>query len=322
MAQEVLVTGAAGFIGRHISRLCVTMGWRVTTLDKRVAPADVLSRTEFRRADQTHPATLQDIRDGRFAAVLHHAGTSSTMADDWSALHGANVAKPIELATASAQGGSRFIYASSHSVYGHILRRGPVPEDADDSRCSGPLNLYAQSKLQLDNAMASRFPAGLRWVGLRYTNVFGSGEEHKGRMASIISQLLRRAARGEELLLFDDTARACRDYVPVEVVAATCVELVGASVPSGVYNLGSGVPTSFAEVVDWCEEFSSTPLRVRLVPNPLSQRYQYWTCADTRKLDRALAERPVTSAEDVRLAAKTLFAEFRDDTGDAAHHGA
>lgn len=311
MAKEVLVTGAAGFIGRHVALRCVAAGWQVSTLDNRLPNQDVLGQTEFRRADLCDRTMLRAVQDGRFVAVLHHAGLSSTTSNDWSLLERANVTGPMRIAAACAVAGTVFVYASSHSVYGRIVRRIPIAEDADTSLCSGPLNLYAKSKLMLDNGIATEFSAGLRWIGMRYTNVFGPGEQHKGRMASIVSQLLRQAALGQDLQLFANTLAACRDYVPVDIVADTCVDLLRTPVRSGVYNCGSGLAVSFAEILEWCAELCGGSVTVRLVPNPMSERYQFWTCADMSKLNAALPNRQVITVEDVRLKAKTLFSEFQ-----------
>lgn len=162
--------------------------------------------------------------------------------------------------------------------------------------------------------MAQTYPAGgpgtPRWIGLRYTNVFGTGEESKGRMASIISQLLRQAAAGEDVELFSNTLLACRDYIPVEHVAITNLQLIDGPVRSGVYNLGSGHAISFATLVEWCAEFAGEPIRVRLSPNPMNDRYQFWTCADMSRLHAELPDRPLPTREDVHTAARALFGDF------------
>jgi ADP-L-glycero-D-manno-heptose 6-epimerase len=310
LTAEVLVTGAAGFIGRHAALAFAAAGWRVTTLDVRDAAEDVKSQTRFIRADLCDPAVPEMVRGGKFKAVVHQAGISSTLEEDWSALDRVNVIGALRLASACAEAGARFIYASSHSVYGNMARRILVKEDAGPGECSGPLNLYAASKLRLDREIAKSADS-LEWVGLRYTNVFGTGEEHKGRMASIISQLLRRAAACEPLTLFDDTLEACRDYIPVFVVADTCVRLAGQHIPAGVYNLGSGLPIRFQTVLEWCSDFLGAPIMLRLVPNPVVGRYQYWTGADMGKLRAALDGLPVTKMEDIRLAAQALFRDFQ-----------
>jgi ADP-L-glycero-D-manno-heptose 6-epimerase len=307
MGNEVLVTGAAGFIGGHVARACVAAGWRVTTLDNRLPAPDVIEQTRFLRADLGDAGVLQAVRDGQFATVQHLAGISDTLAGDWAALERANVIGPMQLAAACAVSGTRLVYASSHSVYGRTAPRVPVSESASPD----PLSLYARSKLLLDNRMAAEFGTGLHWIGLRFTNVFGTREQHKKDMASIISQLLLQAARGQEQRLYSDTLEACRDYIPVGVVADTCVTLADAPVPVGVYNLGSGHPVSFATLLQWCAEFSGAAIMLRLVPNPLSERYQFWTCADMAKLQAALPGLPAMTVADVRLAAERLFRDFR-----------
>ena len=308
--DEVLVTGAAGFIGRHTALAFAAAGWRVMTLDVREAAEDVRLKTRFVRADVCDPVVPEMARRGRFKAVVHQAAISSTLERDWSALEQVNVTAPLSLALACAEVGTKFIYASSHSVYGKIAPPALVKEDAGPGECSGPLNLYAESKLLLDREMPG-VPGGIEWVGLRYTNVFGAGEEHKGRMASIISQLLRRAAVGDPLVLFEDTLGACRDYIPVSVIADTCVRLAGQQIPSGVYNLGSGLPVSFATLLEWCSHFSGTQVTPRLVPNPVASRYQYWTGADMGRLCAELDGLPVMKTEDIRQAAHALFGQFR-----------
>jgi ADP-L-glycero-D-manno-heptose 6-epimerase len=323
--ESVLVTGTSGFIAQHVARACCRAGMRVTALDHRSPMAGGPNAGRFLHADFAHPEVLGAVRRGVFSAVIHHAGISSTVEDDWSILERTNVVAPLELAAACAVSGTKFIYASSSSVYGRITRRVAVRENPESSLCSGPLNMYARSKLLLDQELASRFPAGdLDWVGLRYTNVFGAGESHKGPMASIISQLLRQAAEGDELRLFADSLEASRDYIPVSIVAETCVALLRTWVSSGVYNLGSGHPVSFARIVNWCAEFSDGPVVVRLVANPLRECYQYWTCADMSKLDSALPGRAAVEPGDIRLASHTLYDSFagKASVGEDAGTGA
>lgn len=309
---EVLVTGAAGFIGRHLVRACDAAGYRVTAVDLRPAPAHLIGAAHWRQDDCAAASVLDDVAAGRFAAVLHQAGVSDTRAAQGPALTESNLAGPLRIARACRAGGTRFLYASSHSVYGVLRRREPVAEGAetDAKRCSGPLNPYARSKLMLDRSMCAEFSGPeLDWVGLRYTNVFGLGESDKGPMASILSQLARQAAAKGQVRLFSDTLTAARDYIPVETVSATVVRLMERAVPSGVYNLGAGHAVTFAELLEWCAEWlGRRPLRVDLVPNPVRSAYQYFTCADMRALDRVLPGRPAVTPGEVRERAAAIFA--------------
>jgi ADP-L-glycero-D-manno-heptose 6-epimerase len=311
-AGEILVTGAAGFIGGHITHLCLESGWRIATVDVRPLPKASGRVTEYReRADAAH--LLRDIRAGRFRAVIHQAGNASTLATDWEELNDSNIQQPLSLAEACAQSRTPFVYASSHSVYGSFRHRTAAAEGDEDNPevCSGPLNLYARSKLTLDREMTARFGSDTPWVGLRYTNVFGTGESSKGPMASILYKMLRDTSHGIPLRLFADTINACRDFVPVEVVASVAQHLVTHQVPPGLYNLGSGLPVSFGTLLEWCAGLAEgNDLTVRLVPNEISAKYQYWTCADMTRTRRAIPAVADLTVAELRSAAEKLFYHF------------
>jgi ADP-L-glycero-D-manno-heptose 6-epimerase len=315
---EVLVTGAAGFIGSHIVRACHGAGYQVAAVDIRPLPPGVRGLAHPVADSADDAVLLRQLRAGRYSAVIHQAAITSTLEKDWELLREVNIRQPVALARVCADGGVPFIYASSHSVYGKIGRRVPVAEGAeyDPAICSGPVNLYARSKLALDEAMAALAGTSqLAWAGIRYTNVFGPGESHKGNMASIISQLLQKAALGLPITLFADTLDACRDYIPAEDVADTILLMLGHQVPAGLYNLGSGQPVSFAALLQWCAEFGGTDPEVELVANPVQDAYQYWTCADLTRLEERLPGFRRTGAAGVRSAAERLFRRYQSAAG-------
>ncbi|MCX4682145.1 NAD-dependent epimerase/dehydratase family protein [Streptomyces sp. NBC_01433] len=211
--------------------------------------------------------------------------------------------------------------ASPRVIDGHgtLYHRTPIAEnaDTDSTRCTGPLNPYAASKFELDQQMRTRHAAGLDWIGLRYTNVFGLDESDKGPMASILSQLLRQAAGTGHIRVFADSLTAARDYVSVESVTTTILHLATTRLPvsAAVYNLGTSCAVSFAEIAQWCarlhREATSQPLHVELVPNPVPSAYQYFTCADMTALDKALSDRPTEPDASVQARAAELFTTFR-----------
>lgn len=314
---EMLVTGAAGFIGRHTVAAFHRAGYRVTALDLRPAPGHLARAARWRRDDFAAPGPLAAVSAGQYETVVHQAGISDTRVPASPELEETNILGPLRLAAACRTGGARLIYASSHSVYGTLHERSPIAEDADSDRgrCSGPLNPYASSKLALDEQMRALYSTGLDWVGLRYTNVFGPDETDKGPMASILSQLLRQAARTGQVQIYDDSLTAARDYIPVETIAATLVGLAQQPVTAAVYNLGAGFAVSFADVVQWCarlhREADGRPLNMEMTHNPVAAAYQYFTCADMTTLDKALPDRPTVSPPAVEARATELFETFR-----------
>lgn len=319
---RVLITGAAGFVGRHTVEAFNHIGYRVSAVDVRPSPDRPAYSAHWFRRNFADPSLLAEIADGRFRTVIHQAANSDTRAEATGELEETNTLGPLRLAEACHAGGARLIYASSHAVYGTLRHRVPIAEDADcdPGRCSGPLNPYAASKLALDQQMRNRYGIGLEWIGLRYTNVFGADETDKGSMASILSQLVRQTAHTGRIRVFDDSLTAARDYIPVEAVVETIVRLAETElpVPPRVYNLGAGFAVSFAEIAQWCARLyrraTALPLHVELVSNPIAAAYQYYTCADMSALDQVLPDRPTVSRTCMEARVDELFEDFHRHT--------
>lgn len=308
--RPVLVTGAGGFVGSHTVTALSGRGLAVVGLDHRAGFCEHPGAETLRLcSDFAAREVLDSVARGPFEAVVHQAALVDTTLTDAALLRRENTEKALALAQAANRSGTRFVYASSCSVYGRIPPGTAVSEDGvDASACSGPLNAYAASKLELDRAMARAFGGGdWFWAGLRYTNVFGPGEGHKGAMASMAHQMLERTALGRPIRLFADTMLAARDYVPVSVVAERVAAIVCEGGPSGVYNLGSGVSVSFARLLEWCAELASRTLAVTLVPNPLRERYQYWTGVDMARWAAAFGPAGILGEADIRRSMRALF---------------
>lgn len=161
---------------------------------------------------------------------------------------------------------------------------------------------------------APRGVFGLDCVGLRYTNVFGPGEESKSSMASILWQIVTAVAARRPVRLFDDTLTAARDYLPVQVLVSTLVRLLDTPQVAGVYNLGSGTAIRFETLLGWCTEWAGAPVPLVGVPNPIRDRYQYWTCADMRRLRAALPGLEPVDTEVIHRYARDLFDHARAET--------
>jgi ADP-L-glycero-D-manno-heptose 6-epimerase len=317
--MNVLVTGGAGFIGNHVAGELTRRGHRLVVVDD--SPSRRCQHGDPVRSDCTDTALLQRIRSAAFDAVVHLAAIVDTTSNDREQMVAVNTEKALALAEASHEGRATFVYASSASVYGLIEHGAYVQED--DIRTdvsSGPLNVYAESKLMLDTAMSDQYShSAWPWFGLRFTNVFGPGEEHKGPMASYLHQMLHRTADGRPITLFEDTLEAARDWMPVTTVAARVASIVESPPPAAIYNMGSGLPISFGNIVDWCADFAGTRPVVELVPNPYASAYQYWTAVDmSRWLDAWDSGNFRLRETDVHEAARQLFELFRRTPLDGA----
>jgi len=289
--MRILVTGAAGFIGSHIADHLASKSADidVTCVDVRAPRSEV--HTRLTTEVKPYRELLPRVSAGAFDVVVHQAAITNTLVNKSPELSDINVDGVGDLATACAHSSTRLIFASSASIYGKITsdRAVRVGDENVKAFCSGPLNPYGASKLQAERRLAGT--DGLQYTAFRYTNVFGSGETSKGKMACILTQMIKRAVTGAEIDLFSDTLDASRDFVPVSrvVEAVSCTALEDRFVSSGsVYNLGSGVSIRFTEIVEWlCMLAPEGRLRLNLIPNPVSGRYQYRTSVFTLDTESA-----------------------------------
>ena len=191
--------------------------------------------------------------------------------------------------------GVDFIYASSASVYGNG-ENGFKEEPS----CEYPLNGYAFSKFIFDNYVRKVCSAGehkSKVVGLRYFNVYGYQENHKGRMASVPFHFFNQANETGEIKVFEGSENFLRDFVFVEDVAEV-VKFFMDSKKSGIYNCGTGEERSF---IDMANIFSTLygNCSVNTIPFPehLKGKYQAFTKADTASIRKAGFDKTFASLE-------------------------
>ncbi len=280
----IAVTGGAGFIGRHLVR-ALGADQDVVVVERSprdVAPVpsarvvDLLDAEGFERAFAALAPRLRD--------VVHLGAVTDTLSAGPDVME-TNFGWSRRLLERCLDHGVRLVYASSAAVYGDGQRGF-----AEEPRCEGALNLYAQSKLLLDAYARARAGArdGAGVAGLRYFNVYGPGEAHKGRMASMISQLFLQARAEGEMRLFAGSEGFRRDFVHVDDVVRVTRFFVDRPELSGVYNCGTGRAETFlaaAEAVQTHHPKAS----IRFIPFPedIRPRYQTYTCADLGRLRRA-----------------------------------
>lgn len=284
--ESVLITGGAGFIGSNLA----------LELERRYPDIRVTVIDDFRSGDFSNlvgfrgDLVAQDLasvdlrtryRAGEFQAIFHLASiTDTTLADPRRMIYD-NVEGFRRVADFACHSGTPLVFASSAAVYG-VRGSGQMSEDQP----IGPANVYGFSKALVEN-LASRYAAASqhsRVVGLRYFNVYGRGEAHKGAGSSMICQLARQIRAGRRPRIFKYGEQK-RDFVHVkDVVEAT---LLGAGANhSGIFNVGSGRATSFNDIVALLNKALGTDHDPEYFDNPYSF-YQPHTEAD---LTRALEE--------------------------------
>jgi ADP-L-glycero-D-manno-heptose 6-epimerase len=283
------VTGACGFIG---SRLVAALNARgiddIVAVDNLPAAGELRNLADKRVRDYLRRDQFLERYDGRLQAVFHQGACTDTMEYDRGVMMQANLEYSRRLLEKCQARRVPLIYASSASVY------GAGPEFREHPACERPLNVYGESKLLFDRLVRERLPqAAAQIAGLRYFNVYGPGEAHKGRMASVAFHAWRQLRETGKVRLFvgsggygDGEQR--RDFVYVDDVCAVNLWFFEHPERSGIYNCGTGRAQTFNELaaamIGAAGEGS-----IEYVPFPpgLLQRYQSYTQADLAQLRAA-----------------------------------
>lgn len=285
---RVLVTGAAGFIGSNIAKALQEKGnLEVIALDSfRWGAYRNLERFdgEIVAGDLLRVDLGALFRHRPLDHIYHLAALTDTTVTDEELMMSHNVEAFRRVLDYARDHGASVIYASSASVYGN----GPVPMREDQPL--QPQNIYAFSKMAMERLARVYYENyDVSLVGLRYFNVYGPGEAHKGSARSMVLQIMQAMARGEPPRLFRHGEQK-RDFVFIEdVVRAT---LLAADHPDGnVYNVGSGQATSFNEIVRVINECQNTHIAPEWIDNPYAF-YQTETCADITRAQHVLGYAP------------------------------
>jgi ADP-L-glycero-D-manno-heptose 6-epimerase len=310
----VLVTGGAGFIGSNVvARLARDWSRDVVVCDWLGAAEEGRWRNIAKHpvADIIPPESLFDWLGRRGAdveLVIHMGAISSTTEPDVDRIVRNNFALSRDLFAWCAEHRRRLIYASSAATYGDG-GHGFDDDNAPDALAAlRPLNAYGWSKALFDLSAvraAGRGAAPPQWVGLKFFNVYGPNEEHKGAMKSVAAQIWPDVSRGRMVQLFKshrpDVADGgqLRDFVYVRDVVDVIEWLAERDDVSGVFNLGSGRARSFRELAEAVFAAAGKPAQIEYAPMPvtLRDRYQYFTEARMDRLRAAGYDGQFTSLE-------------------------
>jgi len=289
-SPNLLVTGGAGFIGSNL-----TLALQEKFPDAHLTVIDDFRSGDFKnlagyREDfiARNLATLdwrEQFGNEKFDAIFHLASiTDTTNHDQFEQVHD-NVESFRRILNFARPTRTRIIYASSASTY------GATTEASVESNSAAPTNAYSFSKVIIDNIALRAAAESPDWiiVGLRYFNVYGPREAHKGVPASMVYHLAQQMKAGQRPRIFKHGEQK-RDFVYVKDAVEGSIRALEAS-QSGIYNLGSGRARSFNELVDILNKCLGTNFQPDYIDNPHAH-YQNFTEADLRKARNALGYEP------------------------------
>jgi len=306
--MKVLVTGAAGFIGARFIEACQKKSYSVISVDE---PSYFSSRTEHKAiqfGEIVDRATLfewlskhRPVLDG----IIHLGACTDTTEMDEQYLTRMNLEYSQSLWTYASQNQIPLIYASSAATYGD----GTLGYDDSESLIPSlkPLNPYGQSK-QLFDLWVLRQEKEVKppsWSAFKFFNVYGFGERHKEKMASVVLHAFDQVRKRGEVKLFkshrSDIAHGYqkRDFIFVEDIIDVLFFALEKPISRGIYNLGTGQARAFLDLVRPVFSTLSKPETIEFMDTPLAirDRYQYFTQA---KMDRLRAQgyiKPFTCLE-------------------------
>lgn len=267
---RVVVTGGTGFIGFNLACYLEEKGFDVVAFDNRAAMGSMpfFFKGKLSSVDVTQKFDLE----GPVDAVFHQASLTDPRYENDLNMFESNLRGFREVVSFCQRKGARLIYASTAGLYGNgsaPMKEGQPPE------C---LTAYGRSKLEIER-LALSLSQEMDIVGLRYFNVFGPFESQKGRPASMIFHLSQQMKAGKRPRIFTGGEQK-RDHIYVKDVV--WANLCALSSASGVYNVGTGIGTSFNELVSILNEVLGTQLQVEYFDMPYDPKtYQHCTIADT-----------------------------------------
>jgi len=275
---KMLVTGGAGFIGSNLALELERQKNDVVAADN-LFSGDKKNlegfKGKFLKLDISKPFDLKE----KFDVIFHQASITDPRFQNDDEMLRNNLDGFKNIIALAIKQKAKLVYASSASIYGN----GKVP--MEEGQKKDILSAYAKSKLLMDE-MASAYFDKMRIVGLRYFNVFGPREAHKGRPASMIYHLSKQIKEGKNPRIFKFGEQK-RDHIYVKDAVDATIKAAGAK-KSGVYNAGTGIATNFNDLVKNINKALGTDLKPEYFDNPYAGTYQENTQADTKNAEKFL----------------------------------
>jgi ADP-L-glycero-D-manno-heptose 6-epimerase len=304
----IVVTGAAGFIASGLVKWLNEQGHQdLVIVDDFSFPQKNLNLAgkQFRLQIERKEFLAwfaQNAKDINF--VFHLGARTDTAEFNYAVLEELNVNYSQKIWEICTQFQIPLVYASSAATYG-----GGELGYKDEEQLAfqlKPLNPYGVSKNEFDKWVLQQTTHPPFWAGLKFFNVYGANEYHKGRMASVIFHSFNQIQQTQQVKLFRShrpdfkDGEQLRDFVYVKDLAKVCTFLMDKKPTSGIYNLGTGKARTFLDLTKNTFKALNIPENIVFVDTPIDIRdkYQYFTEADMNKLRQVGYTLPFTSLED------------------------
>ncbi|WP_043745915.1 ADP-glyceromanno-heptose 6-epimerase [Paramagnetospirillum magneticum] len=310
----ILVTGGAGFIGSNILAALEEKGaGKLVVCDRLRSGTKWQNIAKRELADIVHPEQIFDFLEANakhMEVVIHMGAISATTETDADKILANNFSLSLALWKWCALHDVRFIYASSAATYGDGTQGFDDDGSMEHLAHLRPLNAYGWSKHLFDRRVARKVWAGSRkppqWAGLKFFNVYGPNEYHKGGQQSVVAQVYPHAEKNAAYQLFRShnpkypDGGQLRDFIWIGDVVDVVMWLVENPKVSGLFNVGTGKARSFLDLANavYRAVGREPQIKFRDTPIEIRDKYQYFTQAKMERLHRAGYSKPFTSLED------------------------
>lgn len=297
--KNYLITGAAGFIGSNIAQALSEQGHQIVVCDRFRTGEKWRNLEGVLVSDYVMPNDIIDwinFEKDNIDAIIHMGAISATTETDVDKIVVNNFKLSSDLWSLASKHNIPFIYASSAATYGDGARGFDDDETAKALSLLRPLNAYGWSKLIFDRRVVSQRDAGRplppQWAGLKFFNVYGPNEQHKGDMRSVIHKVFPMVYRNQQISLFKShrteysDGGQLRDFIYVKDCVKIILWLLNNSSVSGIFNVGTGQPRSFSDLVECVASILRKKANIQYVdiPENIRNNYQYYTKANIDKI--------------------------------------
>ena len=304
----IIVTGAAGFIGSCLLAELAEAGYTdLVAVDDFSRPdkePNLAGKKLSVRIDRGEVLAWLDANENQVQFIFHLGAKTDTTLFDKAVFDELNVRYSQEVWERCVKYGIPLVYASSAATYG----AGELGYNDDDALVPKlkPLNPYGESKREFDQWALAQERKPYFWAGLKFFNVYGPNEAHKGRMASVVFHAFNQISASGGVKLFRShkpeykDGEQLRDFVYVKDVCSVCIWLMEDRKHSGLYNLGSGTARTFLDLARSTFKAMGKDQQVTFIDTPIDIRdkYQYFTEARMNKLRAAGYSKPFRSLEE------------------------